>query len=115
MVKIGIYDADGKLVSEFDTPKMGWRQGIPLTETVLDVSSLVKSPKLWSDETPYLYTVVMSLLDEKGNVLDVTSVPFGFREIEVKELQICINGKPTHFKGVNRAESDPVYGKTMTA
>ncbi len=115
-VNIGIYDTDGTLISdpEFVSPKIGWKLGRPGTETVLDCSTTIKSPKLWSAEFPNLYTVVMTLVDAKGNVIESTQSPFGFREIEIKDLQLCINGRPTLIKGANRGETDPVHGKTLS-
>lgn len=115
-VKVDIYDQEGKIVpdAKLATKGLGWRMGNPDTESEIEVTGLIKSPKLWSAESPYLYTVVMSLLDQKKNVLEVTRMPFGFRKIEVKDCVVCINGKRTIMKGVNRAETHPQLGKTLT-
>ncbi|WP_162555721.1 glycoside hydrolase family 2 TIM barrel-domain containing protein [Reichenbachiella versicolor] len=115
-VKIDLYDAEGTLISDagFSSPNVGWRMGNPGTESVLISSKTIKSPKLWSAESPYLYTIVMTLVDPDGQIVEVTQTPFGFREVEMKNLQVCINGKPILIKGVNRGESDPETGKTLT-
>ncbi len=115
-VKIGIYDEQGKLITEPDlsTKKVGWKEGTPGTETILECSTTVKSPRLWSAEFPNLYTVVMSLVDPQGQTVEVTQWPFGFREIEMKDLQVHINGQPILIKGVNRGETDVNDGKTLT-
>ncbi len=115
-VNIGIYDAEGELISdpEFSTPTVGWKLGRPGTETVLDCSTTIKAPKLWSAEYPNLYTVVMTLVDPDGNTVESTQSQFGFREVEIKDLMVHINGKPILIKGANRGESDPQNGKTLT-
>ncbi len=115
-VKVGVYDENGVLVSdpEFSTPKIGWKLGVSGTETVLECSSVVKSPKLWSAEYPNLYNVVLTLLDPEDKVVEATQTQFGFREVEIKNLQVHINGKPILIKGANRGESDPETGKTLS-
>ena len=64
----------------------------------------VKSPLLWSDETPYLYKLII----KSGNEY----IPFdvGFRDIAIKERTVLINGRPVKAKGVNRHDSHPVKG-----
>ncbi|MEM9339020.1 MAG: glycoside hydrolase family 2 TIM barrel-domain containing protein [Bacteroidota bacterium] len=115
-VNIELYDAEGKLVPDanFSSEKVGWKQGSPGAESVLAFNAMIENPKKWSAESPYLYTIVMTLVDPEGKTLEITQCPFGFREIEVKNLQVCVNGKPILFKGVNRAETDPESGKTLT-
>ncbi len=115
-VKIGVYDEAGALISDpkFSTPAIGWKLGRPGTETVLDCSTTIKSPKLWSAEHPNLYKVVFTLLDKDNNVVETTETSFGFREVEIKNLQVHVNGKPILIKGANRGESDPKGGKTLT-
>ena len=68
---------------------------------------------LWSDETPNLYTLVVSLLNPEGAVVECTSVRFGFRTVEIKERQLLVNGKPVLIKGVNRHDFHERYGKTV--
>lgn len=115
-VNIGIYDTNGELISdpEFSTPKVGWKLGRPGTETVLDCSTTIKAPKLWSAEHPNLYSVVMTLIDPDGKVVETTQSQFGFREVEIKDLKVHINGKPILIKGANRGETDPQGGKSLT-
>ena len=54
------------------------------------------------------------MLNEQKQVVDVVSQKIGFREIEVRNEQILINGKAVDFKGVNRHEHHPEMGRTMT-
>ena len=115
-VTVDIYDENGKPISQSGdkSPNVGWRMGNLGAETILEYSTTVKRPKLWSAEHPNLYTVVMTLFDDKGNTVEVTQAPFGFREVEIKDLQVHINGVPIKIKGANRGESDPEGGKTLT-
>jgi len=76
-------------------------------------STTVLSPNLWSAETPSLYTLVLVLKNPQGNIIETESCKLGFREFELKNGQMRLNGKPILFKGVNRHEIDPEKGKTM--
>ncbi len=115
-VKIGVYDQAGELISDpkFSTAKIGWKLGRPGTETVMECSTTIKAPKLWSAEYPNLYNVVLTLLDPEDKVVEATQTMFGFREVEIKDLQVHVNGKPILIKGANRGESDPETGKTLS-
>ncbi|MBS1253649.1 MAG: Beta-galactosidase [Anaerolineales bacterium] len=72
------------------------------------------NPEKWSAEHPYLYTLLLSLKDEAGEVLEIESNRVGFRKIEVRGGQIHVNGVPILIKGVNRHEHDPDAGHTVT-
>ena len=74
----------------------------------------VMAPHKWSAERPTLYMVMLELLDAQGKVVEVTTRPFGFRKIEIRNNQILVNGEPVIMKGVNRHECDPVTGQMMT-
>lgn len=73
----------------------------------------VTKPTLWNAEKPYLYTLVVSLLDPAGKLVEATSCRIGFRRIELKNREVQINGKAVLFKGVNRHDHDDTYGKTV--
>ncbi|MFN2144393.1 MAG: glycoside hydrolase family 2 TIM barrel-domain containing protein, partial [Anaerolineales bacterium] len=74
----------------------------------------VASPKRWSAETPYLYTVLLELMDENEDVIEATTRKFGFRTIEIRDKQLLINDQPVLMKGINRHEIDPVRGQAIT-
>jgi len=76
----------------------------------------VKNPRKWSDEDPYLYTLVISLEDSIGNLVEAKSCKVGFRSIEFsnKDSKLLINGKETYLYGVNRHDHHPVRGKALT-
>jgi beta-galactosidase len=76
----------------------------------------IKNPKKWSSEEPNLYTLVMTLKDENGNISEVKSCKVGFRSIEFSKEngKLLINGKETYIFGVNRHDHHPIRGKALT-
>jgi beta-galactosidase len=74
----------------------------------------LKDPNKWSAETPYLYTVLTSLMDKRGNVIEVIPQKNGFRKVEIKEGALYVNGKTILIKGVNRHEMDPITGQVIS-
>ena len=73
----------------------------------------VSNPLKWTAETPNLYTLLISLKDEKNNIVEVTSSKIGFRKIEIKNAQVLINGKKVYFKGVNLHEYNYKTGQVV--
>ncbi len=69
--------------------------------------------KLWTAETPTLYTVRISQLNAIGKEEQAFSTKFGFRHIEIKDGKVCINGKAVLFKGVNTQDTHPVHGRSI--
>ncbi|EAR02423.1 glycoside hydrolase family 2 TIM barrel-domain containing protein [Maribacter sp. HTCC2170] len=72
----------------------------------------VSNPKKWTAETPNLYTMVLNLKAEDGS-LESIAKKIGFREVEIKNGQVLINGVAPLFKGVNRHEFDPHKGRAL--
>ena len=68
----------------------------------------VANPYKWTAETPYLYTLYASTGSE------IIPVKVGFREIEIKDAQVLINGEPVLFKGADRHELDPDGGYVVS-
>lgn len=81
---------------------------------IVTFDSKVLAPALWSAETPYLYTAIITLKNEKGETVEATGTRIGFRRTEVKGKNFLINGKRVLVKGVNRHEHDPDLGKVPT-
>lgn len=82
-------------------------------ETSACMEMAVPSPELWSSETPALYTVELVLRDSSGKVTEAMSTKVGFRDIQIRDRHVYINGNQIYFKGVNRHEIHPAYGKTV--
>lgn len=83
-------------------------------EVVVEAEKRVLDPLKWTAETPNLYTLVLSLKDSSGKLTESVSCRVGFRKLEIQNGQMKINGKPIVFKGVNRHETDPIHGRTMS-
>ncbi|KAK7317355.1 hypothetical protein RJT34_01507 [Clitoria ternatea] len=75
------------------------------------LSGKLPSPKLWSAEQPYLYTLVVVLKDQSGHVVDCESCPVGFRKVSKAHKQLLVNGHAVVIRGVNRHEHHPQVGK----
>lgn len=82
-------------------------------DSLLTVTLKVEKPKIWTSETPNLYTVRYSLLSGKKKVYEAQE-KFGFRTIEVRHGDgIYLNGTKIKMKGVNRHSFWPEGGRTL--
>lgn len=90
-----LYDAAGKRVAS-------------CVSSQKPVATIVKSVKLWSAEKPHLYTLVV----KKGS--DIRMRRIGFKEQRIVGNTIFVNGMKVKFKGVNRHETSPVNGRSVT-
>lgn len=111
-VEFSVYGKDG-LVTNFNIPVMKKFKESEAGNVLLEGSSHVDSPLLWSAEEPNLYTLVVKTLDKKG-VLESTSFEFGFRTVEIVNSQLLVNGKPVLIKGADRHELNPVTGYVVS-
>lgn len=96
-----LYDEDGAAVGSAAFPPAAGEDG-PCVEIA------VKGCRLWNAERPYLYTLV---LETEGEVI---TDRVGFREIRVENNRVLLNGTPIKFRGVNRHDSDPITGYTIS-
>lgn len=74
----------------------------------------IKNPKKWTAETPNLYTLRLSLVDDKGNTIEQAETKVGFRRLEIKDGMFLVNGKQVRFRGVNRQEMDQRTGRVIS-
>ena len=73
----------------------------------------IVNPKKWSAELPNLYTLTIELLNNRPQTIEILSQRVGFREVEVKNQAIYINGVPIKFNGVNSHMMHPETGHSM--
>lgn len=73
----------------------------------------VSSPEKWSAETPYLYALLLQLEDSTGKIIEVMPIHVGFRQIEMKNGNLLVNGTAIMFKGVDRHEHHPDLGRAL--
>ena len=95
-VKISIEDRNGAVVALGSIAEEG--------KAVLEIAS----PELWNTENPYLYKLIL----ETENEVIVDHI--ALRKIEIKDQVIYLNGQKIKFRGVNRHDSDPVTGFTIS-
>ena len=95
-VKISIEDKNGAVVAVGSIAEEG--------TAVLEIAS----PELWNTENPYLYKLIL----ETENEVIVDHI--ALRKIEIKDQVIYLNGQKIKFRGVNRHDSDPVTGFTIS-
>ena len=95
-VKISIEDRNGAVVAVGSIAEEG--------AAVLEIAS----PELWNTENPYLYKLIL----ETENEVIVDHI--ALRKIEIKDQIIYLNGQKIKFRGVNRHDSDPVTGFTIS-
>jgi beta-galactosidase len=84
------------------------RQGLEVLECE------VHRPRPWHHESPFLYTLLVSLRNPEGEVTDTVTCRIGFRRVEIRDRQLLVNGQPVLIHGVNRHEHDDVRGKALT-
>ena len=95
---VRLYTDEGKLIEQ---------EILNAAEGTIASSLKIASPKLWSSETPTLYYLGISTLNEHW------VIPVGFRTIEIHRGSLLINGKRVLIKGVNRHEHDERTAKTI--
>ena len=90
VMKVKITDADGRVVANADKPVNG---------AAISTELIVKSPRLWSPDSPFRYTARISLHTASGEH-DALTIPFGIRTISFSaDKGFLLNGKPTKLRG----------------
>ncbi|KAK3329962.1 glycoside hydrolase family 2 protein [Apodospora peruviana] len=77
----------------------------------IELETSVNNPNKWTAETPYLYNVEISL--SASSSTQTVHQKVGFRSVELKHGLICVNGKPIRFRGVNRHDHHPKFGRAV--
>ncbi len=110
-VVVAVYDPNGKYIaSEMTTINTAEKFGIISGSFKFNIDNI----KLWSAEKPNLYTVRFTQFNTEGKEEMAFSTKHGFRKIEIKNSLVYINGERVFFKGVNRHDTHPVYGRAVT-
>lgn len=108
--KICIFDQEGHLAAECTEVVQAKKKEVSDAADMQYGKAVLKiaDPVLWNAEQPYLYTVVLDC----GN--EVITDTLGIREICIKNQVVYINGQNVKFRGVNRHDSDPVTGFSIS-
>ena len=96
-VELSLFDADGKSVAT--------KSQVADSTTTFEIS--IENPNKWTAETPYLYQLILSI---EGCSIQQR---VGFRNSELKNGVFVVNGKPVIFRGANRHEHHPEFGRTI--
>lgn len=103
-VRVAVIDRNGNQVA--------YREATPVKGEAI-LNGMVQNPDLWSAEIPNLYTLKVTASDRK-NVVESTSIDFGFRTVEIKNGQLLVNGQPVLIKGANRHEMNADKGYVVS-
>lgn len=108
-VTVKLRDPEGRCVAEHE-------ERVRYTEKdsvcTVNVEFELKNLSLWTAETPHLYTVhVVQRVGDKEEM--AFSTKYGFRDIEIRNSLVYINGQRVFFKGVNRHDTHPLYGRAV--
>lgn len=107
---VKLSDPSGKLVAEKKlTASFSGNEKVSKVNTEFALKDLLP----WTAETPNLYTVAV-VQRENGKDELAFSTKYGFREIEQRGSLVYVNGQRVFFKGVNRHDSHPLYGRAVT-
>lgn len=128
--KNGIFGANVEL-QNFDTPDSSYtvkiavldnqqvlyteEKIIGVSETTHEVQFLdtISGIRTWSAESPELYTLLISLKNDKGRVIEAISRKIGFRSVRIENKQLLVNGVAVYLKGVNLHEHHPETGHVV--
>ncbi len=104
-LSLSLKDASGREVA---------KREMTLAGNTMNTDFLVKNPYKWTAETPYLYTLYITLSGQDGKVIEAIPQKVGFREVEIRDRQLLVNGQPILVKGANRHEMSAKGGYIMT-
>ena len=117
-----LFDADGSPVFTDDVTSDKSGSAVPSGESVsVTLEKKVENVRLWSDEDPYLYTLVLTLYNADGISFGSQAQQLGFRELTFtpgsasgRYDTVLLNGRPLLLKGVNRHDTSPTDGKYVS-
>ena len=112
---LDLVDPTGNIISRkiLNTAKVKARSGKSIAEINATVKFDVEKPEKWTAETPNLYTLLATVMQNDKEV-EAIAVKVGFRKVEIKNSQLLVNGQPILIKGANRHEMDPDGGYVVS-
>jgi beta-galactosidase len=107
IVEASLFDNGQELYSE--------SKNVKLADNKADINFEKSLPEIkkWSAETPDLYSLVISLKDNDGDILECVGSKIGFRKVEIKNSQLLVNGVAILMKGTNMHEHDEINGHVI--
>ncbi len=113
-VNMTLNNTNGNTAVSMSASKSTTAKIAPGSEKTYTLKALIPNPAKWSAEHPNLYTLLLKLTDNNGNITEVIPSRIGFRKVEIKNSRLYLNGKAIKIKGVNRHEHDPDTGHYIT-
>lgn len=110
-VTVTLFDPNGKEIKKLKSDFV-FAAGDSLKTQTVDFGTL-SNVKLWSAETPTLYTFTFSQ-SQDGNEEEAFSTKYGFRKIDLSKGYLEVNGHRTYLKGANTQDTDPLHGRSIT-
>lgn len=110
-VTVTLFDPNGKEIKKLKSDFV-FAAGDSLKTQTVDFGTL-SGVKLWSAETPTLYTFTFSQ-SQDGNEEEAFSTKYGFRKIDLSKGYLEVNGRRTYLKGANTQDTDPLHGRSIT-
>ena len=110
-VTVTLFDPSGKEVKKLKSDFV-FAAGDSLKTQTVDFGTL-SGVKLWSAETPTLYTFTFSQ-SQDGKEEEAFSTKYGFRKIDLSKGYLEVNGRRTYLKGANTQDTDPLHGRSIT-
>lgn len=111
-VEVQLQDAAGNIV--YNDKTKDYKEVLGKYKTHVEFKTTITNVKSWNAETPYLYTLYITLKNKNGDILEVVPQRIGFKKIEIKGADFLVNGKRVLIKGVNRHEHHPRNGHTLS-
>ena len=110
-VTVTLFDPSGKEVKRLKSDFV-FAAGDSLKTQTVDFGTL-SGVKLWSAETPTLYTFTFSQ-SQDGKEEEAFSTKYGFRKIDLSKGYLEVNGRRTYLKGANTQDTDPLHGRSIS-
>jgi len=111
-VAVELFDPSG--LSKYKDSSKGINAVLGNFRSIVSFNTQINDVLTWSAELPNLYTLLITLTDKRGKVLEVVPYRIGFRSIEITGNNFLVNGKRIFLKGVNRHESSAKNGHAIT-
>jgi beta-galactosidase len=120
LVQAQLYDDEKQPVFEEPLREEVWNilqaryanQGAVIPFALME--GFLENPRKWSAEIPNLYSLVLSLVDASGKVVEAQQCRVGFRKVELRDEQLLINGTSVLLYGVDRHDHDPDTGDVIS-
>ncbi len=115
-IAVTVHDDQGNEVASSESTPMGKPDFFPVVgkgpRKIVEFDLGAVQP--WSAESPVLYEVVVTLLNDRGEETEAAAVRIGFRQVALGDRELLINGQAVLIKGVNRHDHSDTTGKVIT-